>query len=296
MPPAGSARPRVRGGGGQVIATDFAYYRPETADEAIRVYREVTARGGRCLWYGGGTEILSMARLDQVQADAVVDIKAIPECRILQRRRDRLCIGAGVTLAELGEADLWPLMSRAAGRVADHTVRCKITLGGHLAGRIQYREAALPLMLVDAEALIAGERGWRHVPLPQVFPHERAELALPDGEFLAQVTVACDDLYLPYSCVKRTRIDWVDYPLMTLAAVRKSGRVRVAVSGVCDFPFRSAEMEEALNDPAMPSLAARAEAAAGKVPGPVVNDLHGSPEYRSFVLRNALESALSALP
>ena len=278
-----------------MIATDFAYYRPETADEAITVYREVTDRGGRCLWYGGGTEILSMARLDRVRADAVVDIKAIPECRVLQRRRDRLVIGAAVTLAELGEADAWPLMSRAAGRVADHTVRCKITLGGHIAGQIHYREAALPLMLVEAEAVIAGPGGWRHVPFDRVFPHERGELALREGEFLAQVSVAQDDVHLPYYCVKKTRIDWVDYPLVTLAAVRKAGQVRVAVSGMCTFPFRSAEMEAALNHAGLPTAAARAEAAAAQVPGPVVNDLHGSPEYRSFVLRHALEDALAAL-
>ncbi len=278
-----------------MIATDFAYYRPETVEQALRVHRDLSAKGRRCLWYGGGTEILSMARLDQLTPDAVIDLKAIPECRVLERRRDRLVIGAGVTLAELGEADLWPLMSRAAGRVADHTVRCKITLGGHLAGQIHYREAALPLMLVDAEAAIAGPRGWRHVPLPKVFPLERGELRLEPGEFLAQVAVAYDDVHLPYHCVKKTRLDWVDYPLVTLAAVRKAGRIRVAVTGACAFPFRSAEMEAALHDPAPTSAATRAEAAAAKVPDQVLSDLHGSAEYRAFVLRNALEDALAAL-
>lgn len=274
-----------------MIGFDFEYHQPETVEEATRAFRDLDAGGKQPLYYGGGTEILSDARLEKIRTGAVVDLKAIPECTELGRRDGHVVFGAGVTLAHLCEAGEWPLLSEAAGRVADHTVRCKITLGGNIAGRIQYREAVLPLLLVDAQAVVAGPDGLRRAAFADVFD---GTLKLARGEFLAQVVVGRADTALPHVCFKKTRLDWVDYPLLTAAALNKEGQVRVAFSGLCDHPFRSRAMEDALND-RRATVEERVHEAVQRIPAPVLDDIHGTADYRRFVLRNTLEDVLGRL-
>ena len=274
-----------------MIAADFEYHRPETVLEATAAHRRLRAEGKEPLYYGGGTEIISRARLGQLHTRAVVDIKAIAECNTLDCSGDRIVVGAGLTLAQICAADPWPLLSAAARRVADHTSRCKITLGGNIAGSIQYREAVLPLLLVDSEAVIGSGPGLRRAPFKDVFD---GTLHLEPGEFLAQISVAKADAAVPAVSVKRTRLDFIDYPLLTISALRTGTRIRAAFAGLCDHPFRCQGMDDALSETRTPAEA-RAERAVLAVPAPIVSDLHGSADYRRFVLRNTLVDVLRTL-
>lgn len=273
-----------------MIAYDFEYHRPDTLAEAADTFADLTRRGKRPLYYGGGTEIITQARLGQISTGGVIDLKAIPECRVLQAN-GTVRIGAALTLAEVSEANLWPLLTDAGDRVADHTARCKITLGGNLAGRIQYREAALALLLVESTAVVAGPGGQvRSVPFAQVF---EKQLRLKEGEFLVRVEVDGQDARLAHICIKKTRLDWIDYPLVTVAAIRKGGSIRTAFSGLCAFPFRSRAVEEALNGDGSPET--RVHNALERLPAPAVADLHGSAGYRRFVAAQTLGSIMTEL-
>lgn len=274
----------------RVIWLNWAYYRPASIAEAVAAYQELTGKGQHVLYYGGGTEILTQARLGQVCADAIIDLKTIPETLVLKRGGGQVRFGACRTLAEICETNLWPLWSQVAGRVAEHTTRCKITLGGHLAGTIPYREAALPLWLADARLSLAGPEGRREVVMSEVFD---GVLHLSPGEWVvsASVNEACLDW--PGASLKRTRMDWVDYPLVTITALKPRQGIRVAVSGYAAQPFRSAALDGELNGSG--SAAKRARAAVAVVDQPPVDDVHGSADYRRFVLEQALTDAVLRL-
>ena len=275
-----------------MIATEFEYHRPDTVQEAVELFGRLSTEGKKPIYYGGGTEIITDARLGKVEPDAVIDLKTIPECRVLDRRDGELVIGCGLTLAEVCEAAPWALLTAAAGRVGDHTTRCKITLGGNLAGKLPYREAVLPLLLADSShAVIAGPQGLRRARFADVFDRT---LHLNPQEFLAQVTVSEGELGWPFVCVKKTRLDWVDYPLFTLAAIQVDRQVHVACSGLVAYPFRSGAMDRALNERTTP-LAERVEAAAHLVPAPVVSDIHGTDAYRLFVFKRTLADTVAKL-
>ena len=66
-------------------------------------------------------------------------------------------LGAALTLTTIRA-----LLSLAAGRIADHTIQCKLTLGGNLAGTIHYHETLLPLLLADAVIHIAGPKAYEN--------------------------------------------------------------------------------------------------------------------------------------
>jgi len=60
-----------------MIPFDFEYYKPETAAETIDLFNKLIASDKRPVYYGGGTEFISMARKYNVYADAVIDLKGI---------------------------------------------------------------------------------------------------------------------------------------------------------------------------------------------------------------------------
>ncbi|HEX7713495.1 MAG TPA: FAD binding domain-containing protein [Bacillota bacterium] len=267
-----------------MIPFDFEYYRPETLQEAVELYQNLNSRGLAPLYYGGGTEIISMARLSTVHTGAVIDIKAIPECNTLEIKDNRLITGAAVTLTLVMESGLFPLLAKSGGRVADHTIRGKITLGGNLCGKIIYREAVLPFLLAESEVIITGPGGERTINIQDVF---QQTMQLNPGELLVQVVTGKEYLSLPHDEVKKTRIDKIDYPLVSVAALKKDGQLRVAVSGLCAFPFRSTMIEAEINNSKL-GFKDRVNNTLRHLPAPILSDIQASAEYREFVFKNTL--------
>lgn len=274
-----------------MIPFDFEYYRPASVKEAVDSYMTLQAQGKHPMYWSGGTEIITMARLDRVRPGAVVDVKAIPECNVMGFRGNDLVIGGCVTLSAVTGSNLFPLLSRAAQGVADQTSRNKITLGGNLCGRIPYREAVLPLLVADSRLVIAGKDGVREAVIHEVF---NRQIQLEPGEFLLQTVTNREFVSLPSVHVKKRQIGNVGYPLVTLVAVKRGNRIRAAFSGVCGFPFRSAAIEQVLNTPGM-SAEERAFQAAGQLPSQPLTNTEGSAGYRLFILKQTVKDAILVL-
>lgn len=267
-----------------MIAFDFEYYKPETVDEAIELFKRLDSVGKKPIYYGGGTEFISMARMGSVYSEGVIDIKGIADCNIMELNEKELIIGSGVTLTQIAESNHYPLLSLAVKRIADHTIQGKITLGGNLAGTIIYKESCLPLMLSNAQITIAGVDGTRNVKMSDFF---NETIKLSYGELIVKVTIDRQYLSLPNIHVKRTKNEKIGYPLITIIAQNYRGKLNVAFSGLCEYPFRSKEMEDALNDDSY-SIYDRINKAIAKVPGEILTDLSGTAEYRRFVLEKVL--------
>lgn len=274
-----------------MISFDFEYYKPTSIQEAVDLFGKLDAEGKQPMYYSGGTEILTLGRLNLVYTNAVIDLKSIPETRILQMHSDYLALGSNLSLTEIEEAGVFPLLGKTASEVADHTARNKITLGGNICGQIFYREAVLPFLLTDSLAMIAGSNGMKLYPITLLF---NEQLQLEKGAFLVFLLTEKRYLHLPYVSVKK-RQQWnTGYPLVTIAALKKEHQIRIAFSGVCPFPFRSEEIEEQLNNNHVP-LEERIRHAIHHIPQPILNDVEGSAEYRKFVIQNTLFDMMTEL-
>lgn len=274
-----------------MIPFDFEYFRPETVEEAVDLYHKLELANKAPMYFCGGTEIITMARLRQIETSAVIDIKDVPECRALEANDEKILIGAAISLARLEEEKVFPLLSRVCNRIADHTSRCKITLGGNLCGKIIYRETVLPLLLTDCEVIIAGKNGLKTVSIHDVF---QKQMNLQADEFVVQVVIGKPFAEMPYITEKKTKIDRIDYPLITMAALKKEEAIRISFSGLCEYPFRSPELEEVVNDRNL-NPEERASRSLNQIPGPVMDDINGSSEYRKFVLQNLIADAIRTL-
>lgn len=274
-----------------MIPFDFEYYRPDSIQEAMKLFQQLDKEGKKPLYYGGGTEIITFGRSQRIRTKAVIDIKDIPECNVCEWKDDKLFLGATLTITDVQEAQVFPLLGETAGRAADRTARNKITIGGNVAGRIRYREAVLPFLLADSTFVIAGIEGIKHVPVHQAF---RKTLQLQKGEFLVQIITDQRYVTAPYYSVKKRQLEKIDYPLVTVAAIKYGDEIRMACSGLCAFPFRSFMIEVALNNKHIP-LEKRIERALTYIPAPVLDDIRGSRAYRTFVFQYVLYDMLIKL-
>lgn len=274
-----------------MISFNFKYYKPDTIQEAVSIYREFDSKNKKVLYYGGGTEIISFGRKNDIYADAVIDIKNIKECWVMGVSDNELYIGAGITLTEISESEVFPLLSKVAGFAADHTIRNKITLGGNICGKIIYREAVLPFLVSDSTAVIAGYSGIRRVPLNEIF---NKNLQLERGELLVQLITDLKYLDLPYTAVKKTKISKIDYPIVSVAALKNDDYIQIALSGVLPYPFRSYETERAINDKSM-SINTRVEDAVRTFKNEIMNGITASSEYREFVTKNTIADIITEL-
>lgn len=269
--------------------TDLTYYRPESLAEypvAIQM-----AEGEPYCLYGGGSEILSMARVGSIRPRALIDIKSIPECRVLQQKNGQIVLGGAATLSEIAESGIFPLLGTTVSRIADHTNQCRITLAGNVCGTIQYREAVLPLLLSDAtvRTFLRGQTSDR--PLAEAFD---GRFRRAPEELVVQFLVPAEAAGFPFVHVKRTRGDKIDYPMATIAAVRAPEGLRLAFSGVKQHPFRDAALEKIASDAAA-TPSARADAILAQLREGALEDQAARREYRLFVLREALVQTLTRL-
>jgi aerobic carbon-monoxide dehydrogenase medium subunit len=270
-----------------MLPFDFEYYRPKTLQEAVQLYQYMQDLGRQPMYISGTTELITLGRIDLVYTEAVIDIKDIVECRMMEHDGDHLVLGSALTLTAIEEADLFPLLTKTSSEIADHTARGKITVGGNICGQIFYREAVLPFLLVDSQAVVIGPQGVKVHYINDIF---QKELQLGKGELLVQLATERKYIHAPFISIKR-RQQWdTGYPLLTVAAVKIGGEVRVAVSGLCPFPFRSKEMEAAISQGG--AVPTRVSGALDVLPAPILDDIEGSAEYRKFVLQNLLTDIL----
>lgn len=274
-----------------MIPFEFEYYKPKTIADTIKLYHDLDTMGKKPLYYGGGTEFISMARMHNAYSEAIIDIKGIPDLNIYEINNDELIIGAAITLTKIAELNLFPLLSLTVQRIADHTIQDKITLGGNIAGTIIYREAVLPLMVANSDIVIAGKDGTNRFAFKDIF---NKKLKLNKGDLICQIIIKRKYLNLPSIHVKRTKVDKIDYPLITMVVLRKDEKTNFAFSGLGEYPFRSSKFEQIFNSNKL-DKDKKIKDAINSINTLISDDLHGRSEYKIFVLHTIISEALEEL-
>jgi len=270
-----------------MLSFDFEYYRPDTIEEAVDIYKELEIMKKQPLYFSGGTEVVSMARKGVLKFDALIDLKNIKEIKDYFVNEEEIYFGANMTLNEAAEQKEFPLLSRVVETIADHTVRNRITLGGNICGRLGYREAVLPLLLVDAEVCIAGAEGVKTLSMEEAFDKR---LKLSSGEFAAGFKVKKSRYSLDGISIRKVRTTDVDYPLLHVAAMKDEKGIKLAVSGLCPYPFRAKALEQYLND--IEGSDWDIKRIYEYLPAQVKDDNIASSEYRKAVFEKSIEKLL----
>ncbi len=273
-----------------MIPFDFTYSVPESVEEAVSSWFSSEQRGENPVYYSGGTEIITLCREQKIEPHAVIDIKHIPECLKINETEDYY-YGAALTLNTITEKTSLSLFSAVLSRIADNTIRNKLTLGGNIMGRLPYREAVLPLLLFDAHAVIAGKEGIRSQPLSVVFDKR---LLLGKGELLLGITFPAKTDAAHWVFTRKEKNGRIDYPILSVCFIKENDSIKMAVSGAFAYPLRNPEAENILNRQTLSPLQ-RAEKVTDYFADYYKTDFRSSAAYRKHLLKGAITEALEKL-
>lgn len=271
-----------------MIPKTFEYYKVDSEKEAFDIYSILSSENKKVYYYAGGSEIITMSRASSINVDAVIDLKGIKSMQKLKMDGENLIIGSMATLSRIGESRLFPLLGTTVMRIADHTNQNRITIGGNVCGTIIYREAILPLLLADASCSVYINGTEKEIPINSIF---NQRINLSNSEFITKFKVGSEFLNVPYFHLKKTKSEKIDYPLITLCALKYNGMIRIAFSGLLNYPFRSLEIEEILNDENL-SDEEKADSVIERLPKRPANTITGSGEFKLFLLKNMILEAL----
>lgn len=267
-----------------MISFDFEYYQPTTVESAVARFNASHVAGKKVMYYSGGTELISRGRMNEIKPEVVIDLKLIPACRRFEKQAGEIIIGAAMTLTEIVDAQIFPVLAGVAKGIATRTARNKITVGGNMMSNLPYKEAIMPFLLAESELEIAGADGIRRVPIREVFD---GAWKLAADEFLVAIYTQEHFAECVFHHDKKTQGSKVNYPILSMASLLVDGKVRVAFSGLCGEPFRCEKIETVLNEFSL-SFEERTKKVQIIIPGTVLTDMFAGADYRLFLLGNVL--------
>jgi probable selenate reductase FAD-binding subunit len=278
-----------------------AFHRPTSIPEALRLMK----RGGRgARLVAGATDLL-------VQSDR--SIKTLVDVGLLglayiKPQRGGLAIGAATTMAMLEQSKhiqtlAGGIVARAASTSGSVQIRNRGTVGGNLANASPAADLAPPLLVLDAQVVIAGQKGRRRLPLAEFFKGVR-QTAL-NGDLLVEVVIPpLARARSAWSFQKLGRVE-SDIALVNAAAgiaLNKHGRcawARIAVGAVAPAPLRMAAAEKLLAGQPLDEAAIAAACQQVMLETCPISDLRASEEYRremaGVLVRRALEECMRRL-
>jgi CO/xanthine dehydrogenase FAD-binding subunit len=271
----------------------FEYVRARTLDEAL------AALDADSKILAGGQSLVPMLNMRLVRPARLVDINAIRDLDGVRARPDGgLEIGALTRHTDLLRAPLVeeraPLLAAAARHVGHRAIRNRGTVGGSLAHADPAAELPAALLALDASVVIAGPARRRRLPLEAFFVG-LLTTALASDEILVHVEIPdARGAGWGFAEIARRAGDFAIAGVATIVRAEDDRCIdaRLVAFGADDRPVRLRRAERVVVAGApSDALAARAAAHGGADCRPP-DDVHGSAEYRTHLVRVLTEQAL----
>ena len=271
-----------------MIPARFDYEVAESVDQAI----DLLGSGREAKLLAGGHSLLPLMKLRLARPELLVDIGRLSDLSYVREDGDAIAIGALTRYHDLENDELLraecPVLADAVGGIGDPQVRHRGTIGGSVAHCDPASDAPTILLALDAELVARGPGGERRLPVAESFGGF-LQSALAPTEILTEIRVPKGAAGAYQKSTRRAQ----DWATVGVAAVRKNGGVRVALTNMGPTALRAGGVEEAVASGADPAAAAE-RAAEGTSPP---SDHNASAEYRAHLARvltrRALEEALS---
>jgi len=279
----------------------FALAEPGSVSEALEVLSHLD---GEARVIAGGTALVPTLRLGLVAPDRLVSLHRIPALTDVRVEKGALELGAMTTLATLARHGAvrsgWPLLARAAERVATPAIRSTATIGGNLCYAEAASDPAPALLCLDAQVRVADRVGERVVPIAELFTGFY-ETAIAPGEILTGVRLPAPSAAARSGYVKFCPRSAEDKPLVgvaalfTLDASRRVETSRIGLGGVAPTPIRARSAEATLLGQSLTDAVARQAAEAAAAEADPLSDVVGSADYRREMIRVWVRRLLVAL-
>jgi carbon-monoxide dehydrogenase medium subunit len=163
---------------------ELRYEAPSTVQAAVALLAEAK---GLTRVLAGGTDVIVQMETDLIEPELLVDIKKIPELRVITAENGGYRVGAAVTCMELMEHEgfckTWPGVIDGASLIGSIQVKGRATMAGNLCNGSPAADSVPALIAAGAAVTIIGPKGLRQVPVENI-PVGPGKTSLAKGEFV----------------------------------------------------------------------------------------------------------------
>ena len=269
----------------------FEMAMPGSVDECLTVLAQ---RGSEAKLVAGGTDLLPQMKNGVMRPGCVVDISRLSELRsIALDASGGLRLGAAVAARQIERdarlAKAFPSLVESAALVGSIQIRNLATVGGNLCNAAPSADMAPPLIALEAEAVIAGPKGRRRVPLASFFEGVRKTVLGPD-ELLIELVVPAPGPrsgghYLRHTPRRELDIAVVGVASQITLSNGVCGKARISLASVAPTPVRATAAERMLEGQPLTKERVEEAATLAVEAARPISDQRGSAEFRKHLVR-----------
>ncbi|MDB5958468.1 FAD binding domain-containing protein [Ramlibacter sp.] len=231
-------------------APRFDYVRVATIAEALAL---LARHGDDARVLAGGQTLLATLNMRLSEPTLLIDITGLDALRGIERRGDRLWLGALATHSEIEGSSLVaeaaPLLAAAAPHIAHRAVRNAGTWGGSLAYADPAAEWPACLLALEGTVTVQGAQGQRRIAARDFFLDLYTTALAPDELLVgADVPVATAADWFGFDELARRRGDYAAAGVAVAARFERriAQSVRLCFLGVGATPLRAPRTEALL--------------------------------------------------
>lgn len=266
------------------------YYVPKTTGQCLEAAK---AYGDEAYYLAGGTDLVVKMRSGAVSPKAVIDLSGVDGLDKIIQTDTEMLIGAMcrlTPLSKLAQAKGIDVICRAAGHVSSIQVRNMATIGGNTCNASPSADTVPALIVMDAQAVVAGFAGTRRIPLADFFAGP-GRTCMEKGELLTAFAVPREKDITEADYQKFSIRGDSDIAIIGAGARISVGsggvitKARVALGAVAATPIRAYKAEEMLTGQKLSEeLVAEAAKAAAEEARPIT-DQRATKQYRIKMVR-----------
>ncbi|KKM10821.1 hypothetical protein SY88_12145 [Clostridiales bacterium PH28_bin88] len=224
------------------------FFKPGTLEEALGLLDQFKENA---VIVNGGTDIVEKIVSHEVEPEAIVYIRDIPECRGIEQNDGTLSIGGAVTYREIQES---PLCTRIAGliqavsEIGSPPIRNVATPAGNIANAAPAADCNIMLLALEAEVVLACTGGERVVALQDIWLNPQ-ETTIRKNELIRAIRIAIPSKDTSTAYVKMTRRKAQDISRVSVGvSLTLTGtfcqEIRIALGAVNKVPVRAYSLEK----------------------------------------------------
>ncbi len=278
----------------------FDYYAATSIQEAWSLLNQT---GKNIVPLAGGTDLLVQLRHGLRQADAVVDIKRIPELnQLTYDSTTGLVVGAAVSCARLCASPevqrAYPGLVDGASIIGGSAIQERATLGGNLCNAAPSGDAIPAMIVLGATCTIAGPEGTRTLPVEAICTNP-GQTVLKQGEILVSIHFppqpdTTGAAYLRFT--PRREMDIAVAGAGAWVALSNDRQTildaRIALAAVAPTPLLVKQAGAALVGCEPDEIAITKAAEAAQASARPISDMRGSIAQRSHLVKVLVQRAL----
>lgn len=275
----------------------FDYYEPKTVAEACNL---MAFDGAKAI--AGGTDLVVQIKHGGQQPTVVVNLKNIDVLKGVWSNEKGIFVGSLTSISEIAESPeinaYWSSVAVGADNIGTPQVRNLGTIGGNICNSSPCADTVPGLLVADTVVVISSEKVEREVPLIEFFKGpgkncmENNELL--KAIFLPKPPTGTKQAFFKMGPRKAADIAVINMAISLSFEGSKCIRARIAMGSVAPTPIR-AKVAEAALEGSIPSRNIHKIAELVASAATPIDDVRGSAEYRSNMLKVATETLLSEL-